>query len=386
MDKAKQQLLRVVGRNERWEAGIREFVETWRALSGYLATRGARFPDAIFPITLHAHPADEMRLAALLPHNGVWGRCIVGLVQLLMEAQNAVLDASGVHCDEIDICQADAASMISYDPDSDLLPALLANSAYSLRPGRGCQVAYNFAGLQQQLTELLVRGRLRLTGHLPQMLYKEEFNLMEQFLLLDQAVPQCRSPSSSMVSHALSSELPSSPPVITSLLEELLPPAVSFLTSLAPKEPSQLLHDFMTKSLRMPQGLPEPLNRCVTIDHVRLLWLSLDRLRCQQLADDGFEPFRDCCGLEAAPLEEPLRELLPPRDLRNRRSLLLEKLHSLMRLELASRPDLLDLPLSEVGDLYTDYDGVFDGWDERLLCKHSAAIWMTVFALEGSRA
>uniref|UniRef100_A0A1I8JAF5 RING-type domain-containing protein n=1 Tax=Macrostomum lignano TaxID=282301 RepID=A0A1I8JAF5_9PLAT len=354
------------------------FIRVWNELRHLLATRGVRFSNGdAGTIEKHSLKANlGFPLAALLPHKGPWGRCIIGLVQLLVDAHNAVMEASGIELDEVDLPSVDAASVIEFDPDEDLLPMLLANCTYSLRKGEGCKVSYNFHGLEQQLLERLVRGRVQIGGFLQEMVYKEEFNLLEFFEQLERVVPQAKEVKDSQTQNALNSRLAT--PVITALLEESLKVAVNFLISLRYKpDPQMLLHEFMTSSLRMEDGLPsESLRRNVAVEHIRLLWLSLDHHLWQYLADDGFEPSK-FDGSE--PLSPELQKTLPT-DLKDRRSILMEKLHALVKLEMCSQPKVREMPLNQISDCYPDYK-VFDDWHESLYCKHAGEIWMHLHQL-----
>ena len=55
------------------------------------------------------------------------------------------------------------AHLISYDPDRDLLPMVVANCTYSLEVGHGTRITYNFRSLEQQLTERFIKGKAMLT-------------------------------------------------------------------------------------------------------------------------------------------------------------------------------------------------------------------------------
>uniref|UniRef100_A0A1I8JAH1 AAA domain-containing protein n=1 Tax=Macrostomum lignano TaxID=282301 RepID=A0A1I8JAH1_9PLAT len=266
--------------------------------------------------------------AALLPHRKPWGRCIVGLIQLLVDAHNAVIDA----------CE-------NSEPDTVKIGLI------------------DEASLQQQLRERLVRGRPRICGYLPEMVYNEDFNLMEIFKQLDRfGVKQCNLPT----------------PILTALLDDSLKVVINFLISLTPSNPSQLLDDFMQNTLHMDSGLPtDALKRQVTIAHTRLLWMSLDHLRWKQLAQDGFEPYDT---EQAEPLSQEQLQELPP-GLKNKRSLLLEMLHRLIRLELRSLPtSLQEHPLNQMADFDAVYEVAFQDLPSSLEGKHACSLWSVVFA------
>lgn len=49
-----------------------------------------------------------------------------------------------------------AAHLISYHPDKDLLPMILANCNYSFEVGHGTKLDYNFISLERQLMDRLL--------------------------------------------------------------------------------------------------------------------------------------------------------------------------------------------------------------------------------------
>ena len=49
--------------------------------------------------------------------------------------------------------------LIAYDPERDLLPLILAHCNYSLEVGKETLVHYDWAALQRQLIDRLLRGR-----------------------------------------------------------------------------------------------------------------------------------------------------------------------------------------------------------------------------------
>ena len=49
--------------------------------------------------------------------------------------------------------------VVSYDLERDLIPVILANCNYTLTPGHGLSVGYDFKGLSKQIEERFIRGR-----------------------------------------------------------------------------------------------------------------------------------------------------------------------------------------------------------------------------------
>lgn len=52
-----------------------------------------------------------------------------------------------------------AADVISYQPDKDLVPLILANSNYSLQFGQTTSQEYNFHTLQKQIETRFIKGK-----------------------------------------------------------------------------------------------------------------------------------------------------------------------------------------------------------------------------------
>uniref|UniRef100_A0A1I8J9L4 RING-type domain-containing protein n=1 Tax=Macrostomum lignano TaxID=282301 RepID=A0A1I8J9L4_9PLAT len=320
---------------------VYEFGRIWDELKHRLKL--ARFEDLPYPVVKGEVSACDLPLAALLPHSSEWGRCIVALVQLLVDAQNAVIDASAIKTEKISLDDIDQAAVIPRDLEAGLLPILLANSSYSLKDA-AC-VEYDFKSLECQLVDFLARGRCRIAPLLSPIVYKDEVHLMQLFKRLERTVPQNSAPSSVPLTQALSSNLPHELRDITELLDDSLPAAMRFLISLAPKDTQELLHAFMTERLAMP-GLPTPqLQRSTVVKVIEL------------------------------PMELP-------KELKNRRSILMEKLHAFIRLELSSGPAIYEgMELQEVCDIFPEYDE-FSAFDGSFLCEHAVAVWTALNRME----
>uniref|UniRef100_A0A1I8J9G9 RING-type domain-containing protein n=1 Tax=Macrostomum lignano TaxID=282301 RepID=A0A1I8J9G9_9PLAT len=171
---------------------VYEFGRIWDELKHRLKL--ARFEDLPYPVVKGEVSACDLPLAALLPHSSEWGRCIVALVQLLVDAQNAVIDASAIKTEKISLDDIDQAAVIPRDLEAGLLPILLANSSYSLKDA-AC-VEYDFKSLECQLVDFLARGRCRIAPLLSPIVYKDEVHLMQLFKRLERTVPQNSAPSS----------------------------------------------------------------------------------------------------------------------------------------------------------------------------------------------
>ena len=55
-----------------------------------------------------------------------------------------------------------AAHLISYDPQQDILPVVLANCQYSFEIGKGTKIEYDFNGLERQLMDRFFFSKSRI--------------------------------------------------------------------------------------------------------------------------------------------------------------------------------------------------------------------------------
>ena len=70
--------------------------------------------------------------------------------------------------DHTTVQEATAAHLVSFLPDRDILPLVLAHCNYSLSVGdqsQGTSLQYDFKGLEKRIEEKFIRGRTRLKAH-----------------------------------------------------------------------------------------------------------------------------------------------------------------------------------------------------------------------------
>ena len=61
--------------------------------------------------------------------------------------------------ERVSVSEVTLSHLIAYDPDRDLLPLILAHCNYSLEVGQETLVHYDWAALERQLIDRLLRGR-----------------------------------------------------------------------------------------------------------------------------------------------------------------------------------------------------------------------------------
>ena len=49
--------------------------------------------------------------------------------------------------------------LISYDLEKNLIPLVLSHCNYSLEVGKGCDISYDFAGIERQLVDRFLTGK-----------------------------------------------------------------------------------------------------------------------------------------------------------------------------------------------------------------------------------
>ena len=59
----------------------------------------------------------------------------------------------------VSLSEVTLSHLIAYDPERDLLPLILAHCNYSLEVGKETLVQYDWAALERQLIDRLLRGR-----------------------------------------------------------------------------------------------------------------------------------------------------------------------------------------------------------------------------------
>ena len=61
--------------------------------------------------------------------------------------------------ERVSVSEVTLSHLIAYDPERDLLPLILAHCNYSLEVGQETSVHYDWAALERQLIDRLLRGR-----------------------------------------------------------------------------------------------------------------------------------------------------------------------------------------------------------------------------------
>ncbi|VDI18579.1 Hypothetical predicted protein, partial [Mytilus galloprovincialis] len=204
----------------------------------------------------HKKIDDKTVLSYILPARKEKGLCAYALLFFLLEKQNLFLQK---YCSEggtkydrlprVHVRDISTAHLISYHPDRDLLPMVLANCNYSFEVGQGTKVEYNFASLERQLMDrLLFTKSVILMKDIDTALYRSETTNAVVFSSLRDKIRQER------ISPAVLGQIQEE--LRTKRLPELcdsidhLDIAISFLKSVG-CDPENPLSDFMINILKL---------------------------------------------------------------------------------------------------------------------------------------
>ncbi|XP_053396342.1 E3 ubiquitin-protein ligase rnf213-alpha-like isoform X2 [Mercenaria mercenaria] len=225
---------------------------------------------------------DRTPVSMLLPTTKEAGLCSYVLLDFLMRKQNDFLDKylkeahrKSSSISSVNPKEVTSAHLISYDPQHDILPLVLANCQYSFEMGKGTKIEYDFAALERQLMDRFLFSKSRIdVGRvlmIDQMVYRTEFTNAEVFRKLADKIPQ--ETLSAAVKTQICSEIRSLPDLCTSL--DNLDITISFLKSTG-GQPDKTLHEFMVNTLQMDTSIQsQKAQQACEFQHAQSLWLLL---------------------------------------------------------------------------------------------------------------
>ncbi|KAL3881535.1 hypothetical protein ACJMK2_027967, partial [Sinanodonta woodiana] len=218
-------------------------------------------------------------ISQLLPSSSGAGLCTWSLMWFLLKKQNDFLDeyckmrksSSTENLPEVKVRELTPAHLISYHPEQDILPLVLANCNYSFKMAKGTTIEYNFANLERQITDRFIFGKSLIDIEIEEMVYRADFTNAATFRKLEEKIPQ--EPLNSGVKHKISEEFRSLPDLCQAL--DNLDIAISFLKSIG-GNPGNNLDKFMVETLKMEQSLHNASAKLYCqYRHVKSLWLLL---------------------------------------------------------------------------------------------------------------
>ncbi|CAC5415238.1 RNF213 [Mytilus coruscus] len=166
--------MKIEGKQDEFLQLLCDFKEAWTTVSQSLENYACHTKTATVQLDLQycrTSINDRTPLSFLLPtHKGV-GLCSYMLVAFLLEKQNQFMeqyyrwsDISLEHLPKVQVKEISAAHLISYHPDKDLLPLLLANCNYTFEMGKGTKIEYNYKDLQRQIMDRFLFSKSRITN------------------------------------------------------------------------------------------------------------------------------------------------------------------------------------------------------------------------------
>ncbi|KAL3881508.1 hypothetical protein ACJMK2_027940, partial [Sinanodonta woodiana] len=226
-------------------------------------------------------------VSQLLPTASDAGQCAYSVLEFLFRKQNDFLDnyyqkakrrvAEIPHVKVRDITPA---HLISYHPEQDILPLVLANCNYSFEVGKGTTIEYNFANLERQIVDRFLFGKCFIDIEIELMVYRAEYTNATVFRKLQEKIPQ--ESLSIGVKHKISEEFRSLPDLCQAL--DNLDIAISFLKSIG-GNPGNNIDKFMVETLKMKQSLySSKAKQICQYQHAKSLWLLLSLEKTKQLA------------------------------------------------------------------------------------------------------
>ncbi|XP_046565361.1 E3 ubiquitin-protein ligase RNF213-like [Haliotis rubra] len=243
---------------------------------------------------------ENSHLAVLLPSTQGPGICSYMMLEFLFRKHNKFMES---YCEkissryerlpEVSMRKLHSNHLVSYHPDRDLLPLVLANCNYSFELGKGTTIEYDFEGFEYQLKEVILQAKSRVEqkSHvipIDQMIYRADSGNVAVFKTLQDRIPQ--EPLSRAVKLQIVSELKSSLPDVCDSINNL-DITTSFLKSLG-GEPDKPLQIFMTAVLKMKQTITsQKVRQVCEFRHVQSLWLLLTFQKSVILAEHHQDPF-----------------------------------------------------------------------------------------------
>ncbi|XP_071953363.1 E3 ubiquitin-protein ligase rnf213-alpha-like [Antedon mediterranea] len=237
----------------------------------------------------------KSNMAILLPTRQESGLCCTGLVEFLRDTQNEFLGRYQ-NIREETLSKVEKKSdllrshLIAYDPDRDLLPLILSQCQYIVRPMAGNRIEYNLTGLELQVIERFVRGRAFIKCKFDQLLFRQDVRNAAIFENLRNNIPQ-EEFSSKALQCSILADLRSYQDLCGCLAS--LDIAIGFLANYKP-EADMLINDYLRDKLAMKQdkGLKSATasHQC-SLKHVLALWQLLAMEKAARLINNSQDPF-----------------------------------------------------------------------------------------------
>ncbi|XP_071112725.1 E3 ubiquitin-protein ligase rnf213-alpha-like isoform X2 [Haliotis cracherodii] len=285
---------------------LSDFTAAWECVKEGLHSYGCwtvhdgliHLPDAYKNMRIE----ENSPLAVLLPSTQGPGICSYMMLEFLFRKHNEFMEKycnktkqKYEHLPEVNMRKLHSNHLVSYHPDRDLLPLVLANCNYSFELGKGTTIEYDFEGFEYQLKEVILQAKSRVEkkSHIipiDTMVYRADTTNSVVFKTLRDRIDQ--ESLSPAVKVQIVSELKSSLPDICDSINNL-DITTSFLKSLG-GDPDKSLQTFMTDVLKMKQTITsQKARQFCRFKHIQSLWLLLSFEKSVVLAQHAQDAFDD---------------------------------------------------------------------------------------------
>ncbi|XP_053388236.1 E3 ubiquitin-protein ligase rnf213-alpha-like [Mercenaria mercenaria] len=235
---------------------------------------------------------EKTPLSMLLPTEKEIGLCFYALLDFLMRRQNDFLDnyvkvmnREPSAMSKISPREVTSAHLISFDPQRDLIPLVLANCHYSFEMGKGTRIEYDFTGIERQLMDRFLFSKSTIdVGRVLEidlMVYRTEITNAAVFKQLTDKIPQAGINAAEKTQ--ICSDIRYLPDMCQSL--DNLDIAIGFLKSTGGNQ-EQNLHEYMVKTLQMDFSvLSQKAQQVCQFQHVKSLWLLLSLQKAKNMTE-----------------------------------------------------------------------------------------------------
>ncbi|CAC5363740.1 RNF213 [Mytilus coruscus] len=180
-----------------------------------------------------------------------------------------------------------SAHIISYNPDHDFLPMILANCSYTFHVGSGINLEYNYSTLERQVVDrfLLTKSNILING-IEIMVYRSETTNSMVFEILRTKIPQERMSPAVMSQIRCEMNRLSYPDLCDNILN--IDTAICFLKSFNRIDHLHSFNDFVVSTLQLGDPC---LNQKLKMSNIQSLWVTLSMEKTKRLLDIKKESF-----------------------------------------------------------------------------------------------
>ncbi|XP_062572465.1 E3 ubiquitin-protein ligase rnf213-alpha-like [Saccostrea cucullata] len=307
------------GRAEEIKNLVRDFIEAWQCVREQLLTFTFPTLEGLGKVPkeycqkaiTEGHP-----VSVLLPTFRDAGLCSYGLLYFLLKKQNNFLQEyckkkkmQYTQLPKVPVNDVTSPHLISYHPDRDILPMVLANCHYTFQVGKGTKIDYNFGDLERQLMDRFLFSKSVIdmpVYEFEMMTYRSETTNAVVFRHLRQKIKQ--EPLTPAVANQISEEIRAYPDLCQTL--DKLDITISFLKSVG-GDANMSLEKFMTQTLKMENPFPSQKARssCVC-KHAQSLWITLAMEKTKRQASHKEDAFEGVSGELRVDLHPDQRDII----------------------------------------------------------------------------